>query len=138
MKNFYEMLQILESLNEPPQSYFEPPDDPEVHYHDLLIGEDDDAFCTTTVSGTDMNWQIDGTLFINNYKLTGEEDPKSKPIQHENGVEFMNPGKHFENIPNDLADSCVKYIDQEVEDYIKNYDPKEKDYDDYDNSLKYH
>ena len=121
MKSFYEMLQILENLNEPPQSYFEPTDIPEINYHDLLIGEDDDAFCTTTVSGTDMNWKIDGTLFINNYTLTEEENPKSKPIQHKNGVEFMNPGKRLENISDDLAISCEKYIDQEVENYLENY-----------------
>ena len=144
MKTFYEMLQILEcSKNGGGRAYFEalnldhPPDDEEINYDGLVIGEDEDDFCTAAVSGTDSSWSLDrGGIFVRGYVPTGKENPTSKPKYEEpdehsvGGTYFENPGDRFENMPPDLARKCSDFIDAEVRRYIGSYTPDDpRDYD---------
>lgn len=149
MKSFYEMMVILEGLkNKVGSGYREwggydgPPDyydEKEINYRNLVVGEDDDDFCSATVSGTDGAWSLDpGGVFVLGYVPTGKENPISKPKYQEpdqhsrGGTEFENPGENFENMPPDLARKCIDFIDTEVKKHIGNYDPndpRDRDYD---------
>jgi len=140
MKTFYEMLQILEgSKNGGGRAYFEamdldhPPDDEEINYDGLVVGDDDNDFCNASVSGTDSSWSLDpGGIFVRGYVPTGKENPISKPKYEEpgkyssrGGTNFENPGELLENMPPDLARKCSDFIDAEVRRYIGSYDPND-------------
>lgn len=145
MKSFYEMMIILEGLKNGDTSgyrewgYHDGPeyDEEEINYSRLLIGEDDDSFCSAEVSGTDSAWSLDpGGVFVRDYVPTGKENPISKPKYQEpegrsrGGTEFGNPGENFKNLPPDLARKCFNFIDAEVRRYIGSYtpdDPRDSD-----------
>lgn len=145
MKSFYEMMMILEGLKNGGSGYREwgsydgPPDyydEEEINYSNLVIGEDQDDFCSAEVSGTDSAWSLVSGVFVRGYVPTGKENPISKPKYQEpdqhnrGGTDFENPGKNFENMPPDLARKCIDFIDAEVKRYIGNYTPDDpRDYD---------
>lgn len=124
--NFYQMLEKLnEAWDGGYKGQLDRPeyDEEDIYYNNLLIGEEEDSPCTLHVSGDNENWLVDkGTgVFVNNYSLTGKEDAISKPESFENGVDFKNPGRKLENLPEDVRDKCVEFIDGEIKNYLINY-----------------
>jgi hypothetical protein len=131
MKSFYEMLRILENVNE---SYG----------RGHVFGEDEDDPYSAEVNILDPDWynvahywEVEGSFYVRNRLQDGSEPPISKPefqvagktkdrwgnIDKYTGTEFMNPGKNLENLPEPLGSHARDWLDKEVDRYLGNYNP---------------
>lgn len=102
-----------------------------------LLGEDEDSPFTVEVDvdGDGGHWTVRGKFWANEYTPNGSEPQISQPFYDPNnkygykGTEFRNPGEKLENIPEPLKTQAKKWIDEQVDWYIQNYEEEDpRDY----------
>lgn len=147
MKNFYEMMMILEnvknarsnerkSINESTVVFGEDEDDPYSGEFYLDIEHDE--------SSSSWEWETNGSFYVKNRLQDGSEPAISKPKFYVagktmdqwgkpdkyTGTEFMNPGKRLENLPASIKAHAIAWVEKQVEKYVDNYEPHDpSDYD---------
>lgn len=115
MKTFYEM---MEMLNTPPDSYWNPPKDHEPYFIGVMLGDDDDEEFSVEVDYSDGAWETRGSLLARNYIMDGSEPLTSNAHQLDKGVEFENPGKRLENLPASLKSKAEAWVGKNVESHL--------------------
>ena len=101
-------------------------------YFSRFLGEDDDSEepFAVEVDFADDDWEARGPLWAREYVLNGSEPKAGNPVQESPGkVVFKTPGKKLENLPPALKQVATKWVNDQIDWHLDNFDPETEYYD---------